>query len=1286
MDAGSKEIIHVESGAVVHLPFAAVGLVLYLDEAGNLVIVSGTTVVVIDGYAAAKDSLIVLDADNQVVDLNPASFETPDLPLPPATDDGPAHHSGGHFLTPFATAPQFAGQTQIVVSVEPARQGAEELASAQPPLLIEDEELRWNLTEGSPPAFTASDVSISVDEDGGPVSAVFRASDSAATFDILGSPAAGTLTDNGDGTFTFDPGSAFEDLSEGEIKTETFAYEAKAQNGQDSDSATVTIIFHGINDVPVADDVTLTATEHVTSVTGSFDADDIDSDDNPGSLTYVLLGAPANLVDNGDGTFTIAPDADLQSLGTGDTVTVSFSYQALDSHGDLSAPATVTITVAGVNDAPEATNVTATATDGGGLATGSFSATDIDDDPATLSFVIDRQPAQGSVVNNGDGTFSFNPGTAFQSLAAGQAANVTFTYHAVDPDGAHSNIATATIMVTGVNNAPTVKNLQLAEVAHGTPITHRFSGDDIDSDDSGSTIAYALTSLPAQGSLINNNNGTFSFDPGTDFDDLGAADSRAVSFTYAATDSHGLVSSSATVQITVFGVDTAPIASDLTISTTEDHITTLAFPATDHEDVQEELIYNIITGPAQGTVTVNGDGTFSFDPGAALQSLPAGVSTSVNFTYQATDEQGMTSNVGAITININGANEAPTVAAIAATVAESAISAPIAFNGDDVDSNDGPSTLTYTVTSQPVGGNVVNNGDGTFSFDPENDFGSLGIGQTKDATFTYVATDSHGAQSAEATVTITVTGETAVPVAENVFIPNAAFLASFVYTGGTAAGEFIGPTGSARQWIQGLGGDDDIYGSGSADLLEGGDGNDLVDGFGGNDILLGGLGNDNLYGNSGNDAVEGGAGNDTIDGASGNDELYGGSGNDLMAGGDGNDTLQGGGGDDWLSGGAGNDTLRGGAGNDHMVGGAGDDNYDLSDGGNTVYYTELGNGLDHVLNFDGDPTGGRDLVNIDNLFDTLELTLGPLNEATRRNMVILQTAGGVTSILIDDDQDPGTAAVEIMALQSADPITVGSDILVDVRDDVAATDFAIPTTLDTYLHTIGTGARDVLEPAPGNSLNQWIQGQGGNDDLRGSRGADLIEGGGGDDYVLGWEANDIIIGGAGNDNLNGMDGDDQIEGDGGNDTIRGDAGNDDLRGDAGNDTLLGGAGNDFLDGGNGVDRLTGGAGNDRIDASSGDDTIFYTGVGDGLDEILGFDANPASGKDVFNLDGLFDSLQSTLGPLDTATRTGMVSLSTVNDVTSVFVDTDLNAGTAPVQIATIQSLDAITVGAAIVVG
>ncbi|MEL6817003.1 MAG: Ig-like domain-containing protein, partial [Cyanobacteria bacterium J06598_3] len=121
---------------------------------------------------------------------------------------------------------------------------------------------------------------------------------------------------------------------------------------------------------------------------------------------------------------------------------------------------TATITLTGANDQPIAFDLNITASEDGGPVVDVFDANDADlIDDGNLTFTILNQPAEGSVsIDSADDTqFIFDPGTAFQDLAAGETREVTFTYTADDGQGAANSVsepATVTVTVTGVNDDP----------------------------------------------------------------------------------------------------------------------------------------------------------------------------------------------------------------------------------------------------------------------------------------------------------------------------------------------------------------------------------------------------------------------------------------------------------------------------------------------------------------------------------------------------------------------------------------------------------------------------------------------------------------------------------------------------------------------------------------------------------------------------------------------------------------------------------------------------------------
>lgn len=148
--------------------------------------------------------------------------------------------------------------------------------------------------------------------------------------------------------------------------------------------------------------------------------------------TVALVSPPSNgtLVLSTDGTFDYTPNQDFSGSD-------GFTYSA--SIGGNSYPAQVTLNVSFVNDAPVAADdgpyVNAIGTDITVAAPGVLG-NDADPDGDTLTAVLDS----GVVVLNPDGSFTYTGGVR------------TFTYHAVDENGAPSNVATVTLNINPVAN------------------------------------------------------------------------------------------------------------------------------------------------------------------------------------------------------------------------------------------------------------------------------------------------------------------------------------------------------------------------------------------------------------------------------------------------------------------------------------------------------------------------------------------------------------------------------------------------------------------------------------------------------------------------------------------------------------------------------------------------------------------------------------------------------------------------------------------------------------------
>src|SRR5262249_53923876 len=88
-------------------------------------------------------------------------------------------------------------------------------------------------------------------------------------------------------------------------------------------------------------------------------------------------------------------------------------------------------------------------------------------------FTVDTTGTIGSVTNNFDGTFDYDPNGQFDYLADGQSATDTFTYTVDDGHGGTST-AMVTVTIHGQNDTPMAVNddasaTEAGGVANGTP-------------------------------------------------------------------------------------------------------------------------------------------------------------------------------------------------------------------------------------------------------------------------------------------------------------------------------------------------------------------------------------------------------------------------------------------------------------------------------------------------------------------------------------------------------------------------------------------------------------------------------------------------------------------------------------------------------------------------------------------------------------------------------------------------------------------------------------------------
>jgi M6 family metalloprotease-like protein len=546
-----------------------------------------------------------------------------------------------------------------------------------------------DLIVNCPPAATADsystdeDTALTVDAPGVLSNDSDRAGD-ALTAVKVSDPSHGALTFNSDGSFTYTPDANWNG-------DDSFTY--KASDGSEySAVVTVSLTVAPINDAPAAVNDSYNTDEDTTLNVAAKGVLANDTDIDNTTLTAVLKTGPTHgsLTLNSDGSFSYAPDSNWSGSD-------SFTYWANDGTLASASPATVTLSVNPINDAPNAaadsytTNQNATLS----VAAPGLLSNDSDIDSTTLTTVKVSDPSHGTLTLNSNGSFSYVPETNWYG-------DDSFTYK-VNDGALDSNTATVSISVNA--NHPPVATGETYTFDEDTTLNPSAPGllvNDTDSD--GNTLTAVKVSDPAHGALTLNSDGSFSYTPtanwyGTD------------SFTYQAAD--GIANSNvATVTLNVSPVNDAPTAAADSYATGEDTVLDIPVPGllANDNDIDSTLTVTQVSAPMHGSLTLHADGSLSYTPDPDWNGTDS-------FTYKAFDGV-LYSNTVSVTLTVNAINDAPAASVDSYTTDQDSaltISAPgLLGNDTDVDNL----TLSAVKVSSPTHGSLVLNADGSFVYTP----------------------------------------------------------------------------------------------------------------------------------------------------------------------------------------------------------------------------------------------------------------------------------------------------------------------------------------------------------------------------------------------------------------------------------------------------------------------------------------------------------------------------------------------------------------------------------------
>ncbi len=171
----------------------------------------------------------------------------------------------------------------------------------------------------------------------------------------------------------------------------------------------------------------------------------------------------------------------------------------------------------------------------------------------------------------------------------------------------------------------------------------------------------------ASGALVTlNNNGTFTYNPNSKFESLNPNQTATDSFSYTIKDNQNNVST-ATVTMTINGAADNPEAVDDSFTTDEDTSTTGNVKTNDTDPNGDNLTVTMVNGVAANVgnqftlasgalVTLNSNGTFTYNPNKRFESLNDGQTGTDTFSYTVNDGHGNT-DTATVTMTIQGVTD-----------------------------------------------------------------------------------------------------------------------------------------------------------------------------------------------------------------------------------------------------------------------------------------------------------------------------------------------------------------------------------------------------------------------------------------------------------------------------------------------------------------------------------------------------------------------------------------------------------------------------------------------------
>ncbi|EJG1862140.1 tandem-95 repeat protein, partial [Vibrio parahaemolyticus] len=533
---------------------------------------------------------------------------------------------------------------------------------------------------------------------------VFKDSDSSLEFSVSGNDNIQISIVNGVATIT--PTADWNGK-------ETITFTAKDPSGE-SVNQTVDFTVAPVVDIEADSADVVEDTPTIINVLGN---DTFESTDKVVSLDAENGPKNGTVIVNNDGTVTYTPDDNYVGEDT-------FTY--IVTSGGVSESTTVSVDVTPENDAPVAKDDTAI-TDEDTPVTIDVLPNDTDVDGDKLSIESASVPKEQGTVEVVNGKLVFTPAENFNG-----DAEITYTV----TDGALTDQATVKVTVNAVNDTPVVEsNVADQTLAEDfTPYTIDLNTVFSDVDNVDGELKFSVSgNSNIQVAIVN---GIATITPTADWN-------GSETLTFTATDPSG-ESVSQTVNFTV-----APVADIVADSATvvEDTPTIIKVLGNDTFEGDDKVVsLDTNNGPANGTVSVNPDGSVTYTPNDNYHGTDS-------FTYIVTS--GGVSESTKVNVDVTPVNDAPVAKDdTAVTDEDTPVTIDVLPNDTDVDGD----KLSIESASVPKEQGTVEVVNGKLVFTPAENFHG-------DAEITYTVSD--GALTDQATVKVTVNAVNDTPVVES---------------------------------------------------------------------------------------------------------------------------------------------------------------------------------------------------------------------------------------------------------------------------------------------------------------------------------------------------------------------------------------------------------------------------------------------------------------------------------------------------------------------------------------